>query len=64
MFTRIRITLLNGNSIVIDKDYWDDYSYDGRFIIIKKEGAWVAMYNAKEIFSVVLEKENEDDWRV
>ena len=25
-------------------------------LVIKKDEAWVAMYNAKEVFSVVLEK--------
>lgn len=49
----IEINFINAGTIIIDKD-WDDYDYVDGFIIIKNCGTWVAMYNAKEVFSVVL----------
>ena len=55
-YKRIRISFRSAGSIVIDEDDWDDYEiYDG-FLVIKKGEAWIAMYNMKDIFSVVLEK--------
>lgn len=55
-YKRIRISFLKAGSIVIEENDWDDYEiYDG-FLVIKKGEAWIAMYNMKEIFSVVLEK--------
>lgn len=33
---------------------WDDYEYDGKFIVVKFSGAWVAMYSADDIKSVEL----------
>lgn len=55
-YKRIRISFLHAGSIVIEESDWDDYEiYDG-FLVIKKGEAWIAMYNMKEIFSVVLEK--------
>ena len=55
-YKRIRISFINAGTIVIDENDWDDYEiYDG-FLVIKKGDSWIAMYNLKEIFSVVLEK--------
>ena len=55
-YKRIRINFLHAGSIVIEENDWDDYEiYDG-FLVIKRGEAWVAMYNMKTIFSVVLEK--------
>lgn len=56
VYERIRISFLHAGSIVVDDGDWDDYEiYDG-FLVIKKDEAWIAMYNMEEIFSVVLEK--------
>lgn len=56
VYKRIRISFINAGTIVIDENDWDDYEiYDG-FLVIKKGDSWVALYNMKEIFSVVLEK--------
>lgn len=52
-YNAIEINFINAGTIIIDKN-WDDYDYVDGFIIIKNHGAWVAMYNAKEVFSVVL----------
>jgi len=54
MYKQIKISFINAGSITIDD--WDDYDYVDGFIIIKKGEAWIAMYNAKEVFSLVLEK--------
>lgn len=55
-YKRIRISFINAGTIVIDENDWDDYEiYDG-FLVIKKGDSWIALYNMKEIFSVVLEK--------
>lgn len=56
MFKRIRISFINAGSITIEENDWDDYDLVDGFIVIKKGKAWVAMYNVKEVFSVVLEK--------
>lgn len=56
MYKRIKISFINAGSIIIDEGGWDDYDFYEGFIIIKKGEAWVAMYNAKEVFSVTLEK--------
>lgn len=56
MYKRIKISFINAGSITIEEGDWDDYDFYEGFIIIKKGEAWVAMYNAKEVFSVVLEK--------
>lgn len=52
----IEITLKNGHTAVwkADKDEWDDYAYDGAAFIIKKDGAWVGIYNMDHVISVVV----------
>lgn len=57
MYKRIKISFINAGSIVIGEDDWTDYEvYDG-FIVIKNGETWIAMYNMKEVFSLVLEKD-------
>lgn len=56
MYKRIKISFINAESITINEGDWTDYDLVDGFIVIKKDEAWVAMYNAKEVFSVVLEK--------
>jgi hypothetical protein len=56
MYKRIKISFINAGTITIDEDDWDDYELYHGFIIIKKGDACIAMYNANEVFSVVLEK--------
>lgn len=59
MYKRIKISFINAGSITINEGDWDDYDLVDGFIVIKKNQAWIAMYNAKEVFSVVLEKDEE-----
>lgn len=56
MYKRIKIGFLGAGSITIDEGDWDDYEIFQGFLVIKKGEAWIALYNMKEIFSVVLEK--------
>jgi hypothetical protein len=55
-YKRIRISFRNSGDIVIPADTWDDYDFFEGFIVIKKNDTWIAMYNAQDVFSVVLEK--------
>lgn len=52
----IEVTFKNGHSAVweADKNEWDDYAYDGSAFIIKKDGAWVGIYNMDSVISVVV----------
>lgn len=54
MYNNIIITFKNGNRISFNENKWDDYSYDGSFFAVKKNGANIAMYNANCVFSVEL----------
>ena len=62
MYKAIKITFKNAGSIII-KDNWTDYDVvscgGSGFIVIKDGEAWVAMYAADEVFSVVLIKDEE-----
>lgn len=57
----IKITFIGGGEIVIPDEQWDDYHYDGKFFTIIKGGADIAMYNAKEVFSLVLVRQGESN---
>ncbi len=52
----IEVTFKSGYSAVWEaaKDEWDDYAYDGKTFIIKKDGAWVGIYNIDCIVSIVV----------
>lgn len=50
----LKITFIGGGEIVIPNEQWDDYRYDGKFFTIIKDGADIAMYNAKNVYSLVL----------
>ena len=56
MYKTIRINFRDAGEILIPEGVWDDYDFRDGFIIIKKDKAWIAMYNAKDVFSLVLEK--------
>ena len=55
----LKITFIGGGEIVIPDEQWNDYRYDGKFFTIIKDGTDIAMYNAKEVFSVVLVRQGE-----
>lgn len=56
-YERIEITFKSGETITYKAGEWDDYSYDGNAIIVKKNGAWVGIYNFDHIFCVELKSE-------
>lgn len=51
----MKITFKNGNSVIYEKDEWNDWAFINGFVVIKDENAaWIAMYNATDIFAVEL----------
>ncbi len=50
----ITIALTNNVEVKWEKGEWDDYHYDGKYFIIKKDGAWVGMYNLDYIIGIVV----------
>lgn len=52
----ILIIFKNGNSAIWKQDEWDDYSYDGKAFIVKKDSDWVGIYNFDSIISVVVKE--------
>ena len=54
-YSTIEVTFKNGHSATweAEKSEWDDYAYDGKVFIIKKDGAWVGIYNMDSVISVV-----------
>ncbi len=51
---RIEITFKSGETISYDKGEWDDYAYDGKAVIVKKNSAWIGIYNFDDVFCVEL----------
>lgn len=59
MYTDLEITFKSGETITYSNGEWDDYSYDGKAVSVKKDGAWVGLYNFDNVFCVEL-KSRED----
>ena len=55
-YNRIEVAFASGHTATweADKDEWDDYAYDGKVFIIKKQGSWVGLYNMDHVISVVV----------
>lgn len=53
-FEKIEITFKNGESVIYNRGDWDDYAYDGNAVIVKKQGAWVGIYNFDNVAFVEL----------
>lgn len=53
-FEVIEITFKSGETVTYKAHEWDDYSYDGQAISVKKNGTWVGIYNFDSVFSVEL----------
>lgn len=51
---RIEITFKSGETISYGKGEWDDYAYDGKAVIVKKNSAWIGIYNFNDVFCVEL----------
>lgn len=50
----IKIIMTNSEEVKWTGDKWDDYLYDGKYFIIKKDGVWVGMYNLAYVISIVV----------
>ena len=55
-YNTIEVTFKSGHSATwsAEQGEWDDYSYDGKAFIIKRNGAWVGIYNMDSVISVVV----------
>lgn len=56
MYTDLEITFKSGETITYKEGEWDDYSYDGKSVAVKKSGAWVGLYNFDNVFCVELKQ--------
>lgn len=57
----LKSTFRNAGETIIPPDKWDDCGFADGFIVIKKDFALTAMYHAADVFSVVVESEEEKD---
>ena len=55
-YETINVTLKAGYTAEWEasKGEWDDYYYDGTVFVVKKNGAWVGIYNMDNVISVVV----------
>lgn len=53
-YKKIEITFKSGDTITYNEGEWDDFAYDGNAVIIKKNSAWVGIYNFDSVFCVEL----------
>ena len=51
---KIIITMKSSTEAVWNKGEWDDYHYDGKCFVIKKDGSWVGIYNMDCVISIVV----------
>lgn len=56
MYNSIEITFKSGDTIAYHEGEWDDYSFDGKAVAVKKNGAWIGIYNFDNVFCVELKK--------
>lgn len=54
LFNRLEITFKSGETIAYNSGEWDDYAYDGGAVIVKRNGAWIGIYNFADVFCVEL----------
>lgn len=50
----IKIVMSNSEEVKWTKEEWDDYVYDGKYFIIKRNGQWVGMYNLDYVISIIV----------
>lgn len=50
----IKIVMANSEEVKWTKEEWDDYVYDGKYFIIKRNGQWVGMYNLDYVISIIV----------
>lgn len=54
MYTKIEITMKNGNVVTWNKDEFTDYAYDGKMFIVVKDHIRVGFYNIDNVISIVV----------
>ena len=54
-YKTIKIFTKSGKLILFNEDDWDDYHYDGKFFIIKKNNTWVGFYNLDKVVSIIVQ---------
>lgn len=54
MYQTIKIDMKNSKQVVWEKDEWDDYLYDEKFFVIKKNNKWVGFYNLDEVVFITM----------
>lgn len=55
-YNTIEVSLKDGTSAIwsANEGDWDDFAYDGTVFIVKKDGAWVGIYNIDCVRCVVV----------
>ena len=48
----IIINKVNNEVVIWEPERWDDYSYEGAVFVIKKDGAWIGIYNMNFVQSI------------
>lgn len=54
-YKNIKIAMKNSRQVVWEKGEWDDYLYDGKFFIVKKDNVLVGFYNLDKVVSIVVQ---------
>ena len=58
MYKTIKITFNNGNSVIYNKNEWNDWELIDGFVVIKNnDGVGIAIYNTNSIFAIELLKD-------
>lgn len=56
MYKDLEITFKSGETITYKPEDWDDYSFTGSAVVVKKNNTWIGIYNFDNVFCVELKK--------
>lgn len=56
MYKKLEITFKSGETITYKPGEWDDYSFTGSAVVVKKNSTWIGIYNFDNVFCVELKK--------
>ena len=51
---KIKVFFKDGKSDVIPQRFWDDYEYNNGLFVVKRDGAWIGIYNMDVVACVVI----------
>lgn len=54
----IVIKFKDRSTVVWKENSWDDYCYEGSVFVVKKDGAWIGIYNMCNIISIEVIEED------